>query len=257
MHFNLRTMLRRLLPLWLGGGVVALWAVIARSGLLPDSVLPSPLEVWYALTAELLSGRLPRDLVASLYRVVYGFLLSILIGIPLGLYLGTFVCARRAALPYVNFLRSLSPLAWIPFAILWFGIGDAPAIFLIFMSTFFPLVISTVAAVANIPAVYFRIGREYHFTRLETFRKIMIPAIGPQIITALRVTIGIAWVVVVAAEMIAGNDGLGFAIWDARNGMRMDLLVAGMISIGATGVLLDRMIYSLSSIPSVRWGYEQ
>jgi NitT/TauT family transport system permease protein len=91
---------------------------------------------------------------------------------------------------------------------------------------------------------------------LETFHKVLLPAIGPQIITAMRVTLGIAWVVVVAAEMIAGSDGLGFAIWDARNGLRMDLLVAGMITIGITGVLLDRMINLLANMPSVKWGYD-
>lgn len=153
--------------------------------------------------------------------------------------------------------RSLSPLAWIPFAILWFGIGDLPAIFLIFLASFFPLVLATLAAVASIPSVYFRVARDYGFGNTELLTQVTLPAIAPQVITALRVTAGLAWLVVVAAEMIAGRDGLGFAIWDARNGLRMDLLVAGMIVIGVIGVGLDRVLLRLTKIPSVRWGYEQ
>ena len=137
----------------------------------------------------------------------------------------------------VNFFRSLSPLAWIPFAILWLGIGDPPAIFLIFMAAFFPIVLSTTR------------GRRQHPERLLPGRarprdrrapavaaQVTLPAIAPQVITALRVTAGLSWMVVVAAEMIAGRDGLGFAIWDARNGLRIDLLVAAMIVIGIIGV---------------------
>jgi NitT/TauT family transport system permease protein len=101
-------------------------------------------------------------------------------------------------------------LAWIPFAILWFGIGDVPSIFLIFMTAFFPLVLATSAAVASIPAVYFRVARNYDFRGVEFLTQVTLPAIVPQVITALRVTAGLSWVVVVAAEMIAGRDGLGF-----------------------------------------------
>src|SRR6185503_6070990 len=124
---------------------------------------------------------------------------------------------------------------------LWFGIGDIPSIFLIFMASFFPVVIATIAAVASIPSVYFRVAEDYHFSRTELLTHVTLPAIAPQVITALRVTAGLAWVVVVAAEMIAGRDGLGFAVWDARNGLRMDLLVVGMIVIGIIGVVIDKV----------------
>ncbi len=157
----------------------------------------------------------------------------------------------------INFFRSLSPLAWIPFAILWFGIGDLPTVFLIFMASFFPLVLATVAAVANIPSVYFRVAGDYGFSGTEVLTKVTLPAVAPQVITSLRVTAGLAWLVVVAAEMIAGRAGLGFAIWDARNGLRMDLLVCGMIVIGVIGIVIDRILLQLTKIPSVRWGYER
>ena len=125
------------------------------------------------------------------------------------------------------------------------------------MATFFPLLLATVAAVANIPALYFRVAHDYGFRGWRLLMRITLPAILPQVITALRVTGGIAWLVVVAAEMIAGSDGLGFAIWDARNGLRTDLLVCGMIVIGAVGATLDWALSLLTKIPSVGWGYEQ
>jgi NitT/TauT family transport system permease protein len=247
----------RLLPLLVMVAALAVWWALSLLGVFPGSVFPSPLAVARGLVEELRSGRLATDIVASLFRVTAGFVLSVLLGVPVGLWLGRHARSRAALLPAVNFFRNLSPLAWIPFAILWFGIGDAPAIFLIFMASFFPVVLATIAAVANIPSVYFRVARDYHFSSRELLTKITLPAIAPQIITTLRVTAGLAWLVVVAAEMIAGRDGLGFAVWDARNGLRMDLLVAGMIVIGLIGVVLDRVLLRLTRIPSVRWGYER
>ena len=137
-------------------------------------------------------------------------------------------------MPVVNFFRNLSPLAWIPFAILWFGIGDPPAIFLIFMAAFFPIVLSTTAAVASIPSVYFRVARDLGIHGVQAAARGDAAgdrAAGHHRAAASRP--GLAWLVVVAAEMIAGRDGLGFAVWDARNGLRMDLLVAAMVVIGA------------------------
>src|SRR6266576_3497400 len=235
---------------------VALWYGLSLLHVFPQSVFPSPLAVAKGLGEEVSSGRLMDDLVASLFRVTTGFIIAVALGVPTGLWLGHHVRSRFALLPAINFFRSLSPLAWIPFAILWFGIGDLPAIFLIFMACFFPIVVATVSAVSSIPSIYFRVARDYRFSGLELLTKVTLPAIAPQVITSLRVTAGLAWLVVVAAEMIAGRDGLGFAIWDARNGLRMDLLVAGMIVIGVIGMVIDRVIMRLTKIRSVRWGYE-
>jgi NitT/TauT family transport system permease protein len=206
---------------------------------------------------EARSGRLLDDVIASLFRVLAGFLLAVGLGVPLGLLIGHSSAAQKALLPTVNFFRSLSPLAWIPFAILWLGIGDPPAIFLIFMAAFFPVVLSTAAAVANVPSVYFRVAKDLGLTGGELLREVTLPAIAPQVITTLRVTAGLSWLVVVAAEMIAGRDGLGFAVWDARNGLRIDLLAASMVAIGLIGAALDRLLVQLTRIPSVRWGYER
>jgi NitT/TauT family transport system permease protein len=237
--------------------IVGVWALVASLHVFPETLFPHPLDVARGLVSELQSGRLVRDAIASLFRVSVGFLLSVLAGVPLGLAVGHSVRLREALLPTVNFFRSLSPLAWIPFAILWLGIGDPPAIFLIFMAAVFPIVLSTSAAVANIPSVYFRVGRDLGLDGFELLRQVTLPAIAPQVITALRVTAGLSWLVVVAAEMIAGTDGLGFAVWDARNGLRIDLLGAAMMVIGLIGVGIDRLLVRLMALPSVRWGYER
>jgi len=248
---------RRLLPILVLILFVALWWVFAALHIFPDSAFPSPQAVARGFAEEIRAGRLFDDLIASIFRVTTGFALAVALGVPLGLMLGHRARAQAALLPAVNFFRNLSPLAWIPFAILWFGIGDKPAVFLIFMASFFPMVLATIAAVASIPSVFFRVAENYGYRGGELWTKVTLPAIVPQIITALRITAGMAWVVVVAAEMIAGQDGLGFAIWDSRNGLRVDLLVVNMIVIGLIGVVIDRLLLQLTRIPSIRWGYER
>ena len=237
--------------------IVAAWAAVSSLQLFPPSLFPHPGAVGRGLITEFMSGRLLQDVLASLFRVGAGFLLAVAVGIPAGLLLGHSAMARAALLPLVNFFRNLSPLAWIPFAILWLGIGDPPAIFLIFMAAVFPVVLSTAAAVASIPSVYFRVARDLGIQGPRLLSEVTLPAIAPQVITTLRVTAGLAWLVVVAAEMIAGRDGLGFAVWDARNGLRIDLLAAVMVVIGLIGVGLDRLLVQMTRIPSVRWGYER
>jgi NitT/TauT family transport system permease protein len=224
----------RLLPLAVVLGALGVWAVLSARGVLTETTQFPPLPaVAEGFQREWASGRLVNDIRASLLRVGVGFALAALLGVPLGLWLGQRFHARAALLPVVNFFRSLSPLAWIGFAILWFGIGSASAIFLIFMATFFPIVLATVAAVAGIPTVYFRVARDYGFGGAALLTKVTLPAILPQVVTALRVTAGLAWVVVVAAEMTGAQEGLGYAIHDARNGQSYDLLVVVMIVIGA------------------------
>ena len=247
----------KVLPLLFPIAAVAVWAVCSQMRLFPPGSVPSPMEVAQGFREELVRDRLGDDLVASLFRVFTGFLIAVLAGLPLGLAMGLRLRMRDALLPTVNFFRNLSPLAWIPFAILWFGIGDVPAIFLIFMTTFFPVIVATAAAVAGIPKVYFRLANDHGLKGGELLWQVTLPAIMPQVITTLRVTAGLSWVVVVAAEMIAGRDGLGFLIWDARNALRPDLLVVGMIVIGLIGVAMDRVVMQLTRIPSVRWGYEK
>jgi NitT/TauT family transport system permease protein len=247
----------RLLPVGVFLGLLAVWLLLASLHLFPEASFPSPQAVARGFAQEIGSGRLLDDTIASLFRVTAGFFLAVGLAVPFGLWLGHHARARLALLPTVNFFRNLSPLAWIPFAVLWFGIGDVPAIFLIFLSTFFTVALAVSAAVANIPAVYFQAAREYGLRGPQLLTGVTLPAIMPQVITTLRVTAGVAWMVVVAAEMIAGRVGLGFAIWDSRNGLRTDLAVVEMIVIGIIGVCIDRLLTQLMRMPSVRWGYER
>lgn len=248
---------RLLLPSIAVLGFLTLWVVVAKMGWFHESALPSPVAVALGFGEEIRTGRLLNDLITSLYRVGVGFLTAVVTGIPTGIWLGQSLRPRLAFMPVINFFRNLSPLAWIPFAILWFGVGDAASIFLIFLAAYFPVVIATMAAVAGIPAVYFRVAQSYGLKGSEKLFEVTLPAIMPQLITTLRMTIGLCWLVVVAAEMIAGRDGLGFAVMDARNGLRTDILVVEMIVIGLIGIVLDRILLRLTRIPSVRWGYER
>jgi len=249
--------LRFVLPLIVVIGLLLLWFFISYIHLFPAYALPSPGAVLKSFREEMLAGRLINDIVASLWRVAVGFVISATLGIPVGLWLGQHLYARQAFVPMLNFFRFLSPLAWIPFAILWFHIGDKPAIFLIFMATFFPLVLSTMSAVATIPSIYFRVAQDYNYKGIELLAKVTFPAVLPQVITALRVSYGIAWVVIVAAEMVGCQDGLGYGIWEARNGLRLDSAVCYMIVIGVLGMGIDRLLNQLTKLPNVRWGYER
>ena len=239
------------------GSLAGVWALVWAARIFHESAFPSPLSVVRAFALEIRTGRLLNDLIISLFRVSCGFAIGVLLGIPIGVWLGQKLAPRQALLPLVNFFRNLSSLAWIPFAILWFGVGDASTIFLIFMAAFFPIVLATMAAVSSIPAVYSRVAHDYGFRGLEKLIHVTLPAIMPQVITSLRVTAGLSWLVVVAAEMVAGRDGLGFAVMDARNGLRIDLLLVEMITIGLIGVAIDAVLARLTRIPSVRWGYER
>ncbi len=245
------------LPVVVLVGVLLLWFIVSYTNLFPSYAMPSPVAVAKAFVEELKAGRLLNDVIASLWRVAVGFVFSASLGIPLGLWLGQHLYARKAFLPMLNFFRFLSPLAWIPFAILWFHIGDKPAIFLIFMAVFFPLVLATMSAVATIPSIYFRVAKDYHYKEIELLTRVTFPAVLPQLITALRVSYGIAWVVIVAAEMVGCQDGLGYGIWEARNGLRLDSAVCYMIVIGLLGMGIDRLLTQLSKLPNVRWGYER
>jgi NitT/TauT family transport system permease protein len=246
-----------LLPVIMLFSFLLLWYFISYINLFPGYTLPSPVAVFNSFREEIQAGRLVNDIIASLWRVAVGFVISAALGIPAGLWLGQHAHARQAFVPMLNFFRFLSPLAWIPFAILWFHIGDKPAFFLIFMATFFPLVLATMSAVATIPSIYFRVARDYDYKGLELLTKVTFPAVLPQVITALRVSYGIAWVVIVAAEMVGCQDGLGYGIWEARNGLRLDSAVCYMIIIGLLGMGIDRLLAQLTKLPNVRWGYER
>ena len=155
-------------------------------------------------------------------------------------------------------LRPISPIAWIPVAILWFGVSDAAPIFLIFLASVFPITVAAMAAVQNMQPVYLRAAQNFGLGRCELFRRVIFRASLPQIITGIRIALGVAWLVVVAAEMIAVNSGLGYLIIDARNaGKRYDLVVAGMVMIGLIGLILDLLVRQIGEIRRSPLGLRQ
>jgi NitT/TauT family transport system permease protein len=245
---------RRLLPY---SAILAFLLIWQISVLLSHSTLiPGPLAVVRGLVELTERGLLFKYVVASLYRVTWGYLLAAATAIPLGLALGWFSRGEKALNPILQILRPISPLAWIPISILWFGVGDVAAIFLIYLASFLPLCVTSMNAVRNIAAVHLNAGRNFGLSHSQVVRRVIYPAVMPQLIVGLRITLGIAWLVVVAAEMIAVNSGLGFLIIDARNaGNRYDLVVAGMVLIGVTGLVLDLGMRRLEKLKSVRWGY--
>jgi len=225
---------------------------VAWSG---SDIFPTPGQVLSGAYELARKGVLFKYVVASLFRVSAGYLLAVFVGIPLGLMMGWFGRARAAFNPAIQVLRPISPIAWIPVAILWFGVSDFAPIFLIFLASLFPITTAAMAAVQNIQLVYIRAARNFGIRGLELFKKVVFPAALPQILTGLRLALGVAWLVVVAAEMIAVNSGLGYLIIDARNaGKRYDLVVAGMAMIGLIGLGLDWLVRRLETLDEVRWG---
>lgn len=253
-RYTPRRVRRYVPPIIAVGLFLAIWhvAIIAS----PETLLPTPVAVIEGIGELLSRGLLFKYVIASLFRVTWGYLAAALLALPLGIFLGMRRRGQAVVNPLVQIFRPISPLAWIPISILWFGVGDIAAIFLIFLASFFPLLVTAMVAVRNVDPVYWNAGRNFGLSQLELLRRIVFPAIVPQLLIGLRITLGVAWLVVVAAEMIAVSSGLGFLIVDARNaGNRYDLVVAGMMMIGVIGLLLDIAVRRLENLPSVRWGY--
>jgi NitT/TauT family transport system permease protein len=232
------------------------WGVAVR--LSHSDLFPTPGNVARGIFELIQKGLLLKYIVASLFRVSWGFTLAVVIGVPVGLVLGWYSRAFQAFNPFIQVLRPISPIAWIPVAILWFGVSDAAPIFLIFLASVFPIAVSAIAAVQNMQPVYLRAALNFGLGTGELFRQVILRACLPQIITGIRIALGVAWLVVVAAEMIAVNSGLGYLIIDARNaGKRYDLVVAGMVMIGLIGLVLDLLVRQLEKFDEVRWGYSK
>jgi NitT/TauT family transport system permease protein len=245
---------RFLWPIVATGLLLALWYYSVRwSG---TKIFPAPRDVEKGMAELLRHHVLWGDIVDSLRRVTIGFGLAALIGVPLGLTLGWYQEANQVVNPVMQILRPISPIAWIPVAIIFFGIGDNAAIFLIFLGSFFPIVVACINGVANVPSVYRRAGRNFGLTPVQLLARVLFPAALPQILVGLRIALGIAWLVVVAAEMIAVDSGLGFLVIDSRNsGKRYDLVVAAILMIGVIGLILDVAFRRLEKLRSVRWGF--
>jgi len=234
--------------------LVAVWwgLVVATE----SAIFPTPWQVLTGAWELAQDGTLFEHIGASLFRVAAGFGIAVLVALPLGLWMGWVRGAYITLNPLFQMLRPISPIAWIPIAILWFGVGDVSPIFLIFLSSVFPMIVQTVVGVHTIERRYLWAAANFGVSRARLFRRVVIPAVLPQVLTGMRIGLGVAWLVVVAAEMIALRSGLGYLIMDSRNaGNRYDLVVAGMIIIGIIGLLLDGAMRLLERLESVRWRY--
>ncbi|HEY0795966.1 MAG TPA: ABC transporter permease [Acidisarcina sp.] len=234
--------------------LLGVWHVsVAWSG---TRIFPSPLNVEKGLVELFHKRVLWNDIVDSLRRVAIGFGAAAFVGVPLGLTLGWYPAANQVVNPVLQLLRQISPVAWIPLAVILLGVGDHAAVFLIFLGAFFPIVVACVGGVANVPTIYRRAGRNFGLSPVQLLTKVVFPAALPQILIGLRIALGIAWLVVVAAEMVAVDSGLGYLVIDSRNsGKRYDLVVAAMLMIGLIGLLLDTAFRRIEKIESVRWGF--
>ena len=229
------------------------WLIVTETH---SVIFPTPWQVVTGTVELIKDGTLWIHIGASLMRVGAGFSLAVAVAVPLGLWLGWVKGAYATLNPLFQILRPISPIAWIPLAILWFGVGNASPIYLIFISSVFPMIVQTTAGVHTIERRYLRAAQNFGVSRYTLFRQVVIPAVLPQIIVGMRIGLGVAWLVVVAAEMIALRSGLGYLIIDSRNaGNRYDLVIAGMIIIGLIGLMLDGVMRLLEGLKSVRWRY--
>ena len=252
---RIATILTRIvLPALLIALLIAVWwIVVARS---ENPIFPTPWQVVTGVWELVKDGTIWDHIGASLFRVGVGFGLAFLVAIPLGLWMGWVSGAYYTLNPLFQMLRPISPIAWIPVAILWFGIGNLSPIFLIFISSVFPMIVQTTAGVRTIDRRYLRAAANFGVSRWVLFRRVVIPAVLPEIIVGMRIGIGVAWLVVVAAEMIALHSGLGYLIMDSRNaGNRYDLVIASMIIIGVIGLMLDGVTRLLERLKTVKWRY--
>jgi NitT/TauT family transport system permease protein len=249
------TALKRVWPSLLVIAVIiaAWWAMVVVS---KSVVFPTPWQVVTGTLELIRDGSLWAHIGASLFRVGTGFGLAVLVAVPLGLWMGWVKGAYTTLNPLFQMLRPISPIAWIPLAILWFGVGNVSPIFLIFVASVFPMIVQTTAGVHTIEQRYLRAAANFGVSRQTLFRQVVIPAVLPQIIVGMRIGLGVAWLVVVAAEMIALRSGLGYLIIDSRNaGNRYDLVIAAMIIIGLIGLLLDGLMRLAEGLKVVRWRY--
>src|SRR6202011_3487188 len=234
--------------------LAAWWLIVVETR---SVIFPTPWQVVTGTVELIKDGTLFTHIGASLMRVGVGFSLAVLVAVPLGLWLGWVKGAYATLNPLFQILRPISPIAWIPLAILWFGVGNASPIYLIFISSVFPMIVQTTAGVHTIEKRYLRAAENFGVSRHTLFRQVVIPAVLPQIIVGMRIGLGVAWLVVVAAEIIALASGLGYLIIDSRNaGNRYALVVAGMLTIGVVGFVLDTLMRGLERLDEVRWRYE-
>jgi ABC-type nitrate/sulfonate/bicarbonate transport system permease component len=229
------------------------WSLLSATGRLNAFILPAPGAVFRALVQSIASGELLVDMGASLQRVGIGFFLSLVTAVPLGILLGVSPRIRAVADPLLKFLRPIPPIAWIPLAILWFGIGNGPSYFLTMIASFFPILTNTLTGVENVSRRHLAVAACFQADKTSILVDIILPSSLPMIVSGIRTGFGFAWMAVVAAEMIATRSGLGYLIYTSQDLLRTDRVLVGMLAIGLIGMLIDTLIVALRN-RCVHWG---
>lgn len=215
------------------------WEATCRFAHVSPAILPPPTQVARKWMEYLRSGELPADAGATLLRVFVGFAIGAGLALPLGLWMGARDKIYVLFNPLIQILRPIPPIAFIPLSILWFGLGNPPAFFLIALGAFFPVLMNTIAGVRNVDLIYVRVAQNLGAKPATLFRRVLLPGAMPSILAGLRVGVGVAFICVIVAEMIAVNNGLGYRILEAREYFWSDKIIAGMISIGLIGLAID------------------
>ncbi len=226
--------------------LLVLWQLASLLGFFPPHKIPSPIQILKGLSDLVLNGLPPGSSLLlhcfeSLLRVGAGFLVALVTAVPLGIVIGRFPLLRAMFTPVIEVIRPIPPLAWIPLAIIWFGIGFQSATFIIFLGCFFPILLSTVSGVLSVEKRLIEAAKTLGATEKVIFLKILIPGSTPSIFTGTRIGLGIGWMTLVAAEFtgVKSGYGLGYMIMVARDIQRPDFVMAGMVAIGLLGYLLD------------------
>lgn len=233
--------------------MLVVWQIACSS---PTASLPPPSQVWneaYDLIAHPFFNNGPQDIglawrvLISLQRVAIGFGLAAIVGVALGALVGQSIWAMRGLDPVFQILRTVPPLAWLPLSLAAFRDSSPSALFVIFITSIWPIIINTAVGVRNIPEDYRNVSRILRLNQFEFFVKIMVPAAAPYIFTGLRIGIGLSWLAIVAAEMLTGGVGIGFFIWDAWNSSRLPDIIVALAYIGVTGFCLDRLVAAVGA----------
>ena len=217
--------------------IVAAWICATHFGSIPTSILPRISMVWQAFLEMLQSGQLWNDLSVTLSRVLKGYLLSVALGTVLGSLMGMSKMIANLLQPTVTVIRQIPIIAWIPLIILWCGIGELSKVVVIVMAAFFPM-----SGISSTPAGYIEVAQLYKLNYFKTFRKVYLPHALPQILVGLKLGLGISWMAVVAAELIASLSGIGYRMSNARSLMQSDMVIVCMIVIGVIGILMDKIL---------------
>ena len=234
--------------------LVGIWEILFLVSDYSEALFPSPYMAFSALFELVKSGQLLESIITSMGRFIIGYGLSVVLAVIIGLILGSLPEVFKYINPTLQLLRPISPTAWMPFVVLLFGIGDVPAVVIIFIAAFFPVLLSTVSAVSNVPAIYYKVADNFGVKQpLLTF-KIVFPAAFPGIANAIHLALGSAWIFLVAGEMVGAQSGLGYQIIDARNNVRADILLATIFIIGIIGLALDFLLGQLEKLILKSWG---